>query len=372
MRTSTTDRRALPPAARQAVGRRITAPVRVLFALLVAVSITGVSIPTWLQYVPLVVSLVVFGLPHGALDHLVPARLAGQRPTWWSIITVVALYVLLGGATLVLWAVAPMMAFAFFILLTWFHWGQGDLWAMLALDGATHLTTRRARGAALLIRGALPMIVPLLTQGDTYRLVAAGATTVLSPTPATPLPHPTPGTAVTGAVVAGAALLLYAWSTHRTARRDPAALRDWRTDMLDTILLTVFFATVPAILAIGLYFCAWHAIRHIIRLAAIDPANRADVEAGRLLHPILRFGRDALPITAIALVLLAALAASSPSPADAPEHLLGVYLVLLSALTVPHVVIVTLMDARQGVWRTVTTSAATTDGGTADRQAHRP
>jgi len=348
---STGDSYGLPPAAQRAVRRRVTVPVRVVFALLIVLSVVGGVIPTWLQYLPLALSLLVFGLPHGALDHLVPARLSGRRPTWRSIARVVTLYVLLGGAMLALWAAAPTLAFVLFILLTWFHWGQGDLWAMLALDGAAHLSTRATRAGALVIRGALPMIVPLLTQGETYQLVADGATSVFSARSSVPLLCPGPGTVATWLSIFIVSLLVYGWVTHRAARRDPVALRDWRTDMLDTALLTVFFAVVPAVLAVGLYFSAWHAVRHIVRLAGVDPANTDDLRAGHLLQPLRRFSRDALPITAVALILLAVLALSSPPPTGEPEQLLGVYLVLLSALTVPHAVIVTLMDRRQGVWR---------------------
>jgi len=353
---SAADRRGLPPGARHTVRRRLSVPVRVVFVLLIALSLTGVTIPTWLQYLPLALSLVVFGLPPGALDHLVPARLSGKRPTVRSISAVVALYVLLGGATLALWAAAPVLAFVLFILLTWFHWGQGDLWAMLALDGAAHLNARTTRAAALLIRGALPMIVPLLTQGETYRLVGQGATSVFGTSAPVSLGRPPAGTVAIGVVVLVVVLLVYALVTHRAARRGPSALRAWRVDMLDTVLLAVFFAVVPAILAIGVYFCAWHSIRHIVRLTGIDPANDDDLVAGRLLQPLWRFGRDALPITAVALILLGVLAVSSPFSTGRPEQLLGVYLVLLSALTVPHAVIVTFMDARQGLWRSAKTA----------------
>ena len=68
---------ATPPATRSLVHRQLLTPVSVLFVAITVVCAVGVRIPNWVQYVPFALSLVMFGLPHGALDHLVPARLAG-------------------------------------------------------------------------------------------------------------------------------------------------------------------------------------------------------------------------------------------------------------------------------------------------------
>jgi hypothetical protein len=55
----------------------------------------------------------------------------------------------------------------------------------------------------------------------------------------------------------------------------------------------------------------------------------------------------------VALVLLFGLYFVVPgtgSQGQSPASLLAVYLVLISALTLPHVVVVSFMDLRQGLW----------------------
>jgi Brp/Blh family beta-carotene 15,15'-monooxygenase len=83
--------------------------------------------------------------------------------TTGPVILVGLLYLVLGGLYLALWFAAPVAAFALFVALTWFHWGGGDLHALSALSRqgwVSHGQTRRA--LTLLVRGGLPMLVPLL------------------------------------------------------------------------------------------------------------------------------------------------------------------------------------------------------------------
>ncbi len=147
----------------------------------VAPFLAGVSIPPALQYAPLVVSAVLLGLPHGAVDHLAVARTRGKRPDWRAIARVFALYGVVGGTYAVAWFLAPAAAFVLFIAVTWFHWGQGDLYALRALADADHLRTLPQRIGTVLVRGGLPMLVPLLAFPDWYRRVATNLVSLFAP-----------------------------------------------------------------------------------------------------------------------------------------------------------------------------------------------
>jgi Brp/Blh family beta-carotene 15,15'-monooxygenase len=111
-------------------------------------------------------------------------------------------------------------------------------------------------------------------------------------------------------------------------------------------LLWALFLTVPPILAVGVYFCVWHSLRHVLRFSAIDERG-ARTTAGRLLSA---FAREAAPLTALALVFLVPFGLLAPaSPSNASEFT-GLYLVFVAVLTLPHVAVVTWMDHREGVW----------------------
>ena len=347
MRGKTDDGLRVSPGARQTLRRIAILPSWLATAALLLFFATGFDVPEAWQYLPFAGSLVFLGLPHGAVDHLVPGRLSGHGATPRSVLAVVALYAALASAILTLWFAAPLAAFVFFIAATWFHWGQGDLYALRALLGSRHLDSRFARALNVLIRGGLPMLVSLLAFPDAYENVARNVAGLFGgEVDGSFLFGPVFG-AVTGRAFAAIALLSLALGYRRSGPpRGP-----WFADAGETLLLAAYFAVVPPVLAVGAYFCLWHAPRHIARLMLLDKTSAAALERGRAAPAIGAFFRDSAPLTLAALGLLTGLYFLTPGSALGPGMLLGVYLVLISTLTPPHVAVVSLMDRRQGLWR---------------------
>ena len=94
----------------------------------------------------------------------------------------------------------------------------------------------------------------------------------------------------------------------------------------------------------------------MILLESPHPTNTG---ARWLVQALGRFAREAALPTAGALTLLAGLYLFAPASSDGPLGLAGLYLVGLVILTLPHTLVVTWLDWRQGVWRppvSVTTS----------------
>ena len=100
---------------------------------------------------------------------------------------------------------------------------------------------------------------------------------------------------------------------------------------------------MPPLAAVGVYFCVWHSLRHVLRVIAAD--GTATVRAG-----LGRFAREAAPLTVLALVFLVGFGAVVPASPSTPAELSGLYLVFIAVLTLPHVAVVTWMDRREGVW----------------------
>jgi Brp/Blh family beta-carotene 15,15'-monooxygenase len=293
-----------------------------------------------LVYLPLLVSTVLLGIPHGALDHRVPGRLGwawSRRPVlvWLYLLG----YALLAAVTLWLWRLAPGVVFWGFLLASLLHWGQGDLHYLETTQG------RRRSGPwsallTLLARGSLPILLPLLVFPEWFGRLAAGVRQVFG------LPSLN-GPLLTGpqtvALTAGLAVLLLAYVADTlVSSRAP------RQELGETGLLLAVFALVPAPLSIGVYFSLWHAWRHLGRLLALPSGPRASGhrtgKAG-----VLRLALDLLPITVVALGLLAALYFWAAPRVQNTETFAALYLALIAALTLPHALLVALMDlpARQ-------------------------
>jgi Brp/Blh family beta-carotene 15,15'-monooxygenase len=309
---------------------------------------TGTTIPPGVQYAPLALSVVVFGLPHGAVDHLAVSRARGATPNLRAALAVGVLYLLLGGAYAILWFFAPVLAAVAFIAMTWFHWGQGDLHAAVTVAGADHLETRGQRVLFAVVRGGLPMLVPLLAFPETYRRVLTAFVALF-------------GDESLGGweivfeprirlVLGGGFLALTVVTLALGRRRAGANDRGWRIDAAETGLLWIYFLTVPPLLAVGTYFPLWHAIRHVARLLLVDDDAADDLRAGRWLPALGRFVRDAAPLTALSLVLLAGFAVAVPGDPRSDLGVAALYLVFIAVLTLPHVVVVSAMDRAEGVW----------------------
>jgi len=313
-------------------------------ALAALPALAGVDLPPTVRYAPLVASAVVFGMPHGAIDYVaLPRAVAGEvTPHWLAVVGV--LYLVLGGAYAAAWFTHPVAAALAFVAVTWLHWGQGDLYPLLEFLDADYLDTRTRRASALLVRGGLPMLVPLLGHPARYREVVAAF--------AAPFGGEVGGLALfdpgvrLALGVGFAALTVGVLAAGRRRTRSPRA---WRVDAAETLGLWVFFYVVPPVFAIGVYFCLWHSVRHVARAIAVDASVRPSLRAGDVLGPLARFGREAAPLTAVALAAVAGLWLVVPEPPTTLAGGAALYLVLVAVLTLPHVAVVTWMDRAQGV-----------------------
>ncbi len=323
------------------------APGWVASALAVVPVLAVPALPPVAQYVPLVASVLVLGLPHGAVDHLAVARSRGEAPDRRAIARVFVLYGIVGGAYAAAWFLAPALAFALFIAVTWFHWGQGDLWAMLELAGADHIRSLPQRVGTVVVRGGLPMLVPLLAFPEWYRRVAVDLVGLFAPDAVA---------ALAWAFQPDSRLVLGgAYGTILVATLSLGYLRaedtgPWRLDAAETVGLVAYFAVVPPVLAIGVYFCLWHSLRHVGRLLLVDDDAAAALGQRDPAGAFARFARDALPLTLASLALLAGLYWLVPNPPATIPEWVGLYLVFIAVVTLPHVIVVTLMDAAEGVW----------------------
>jgi len=314
-------------------------------AALVPLSLLVGEIPPTYRYLPLVVSAVIFGMPHGAVDYVAYPRARWGQVDLRGVGTVSVLYLVAGLAYLALWFLAPVVAAVGFVLLTWFHWGQGDLYALRDLFGVDHADDFTQQALTVLVRGGLPMVVPLLAFPGAYRRVLdTFAAPFGGSVGAWWLFEAKPRLAIAGLFGTVTIITLargYARATDR---------RGWHVDAADTSLLWVYFLLVPPVLAVGVYFCLWHSVRHIARVMLLDDRSVEDIAQWQWLRPLGRFALEAAVPTALALGFVGLLWWVTPVGVGSLAGATGLYLVAIAVLTLPHTVVVCVLDYEQHIW----------------------
>jgi Brp/Blh family beta-carotene 15,15'-monooxygenase len=306
-------------------------PSVVAFSLLVAAGAVLLPLEPMLAFVPFALSVPVLGLPHGAVDELVPYWM-GELDLYRSVGAVFALYFPLMAAYVLSWLAFPVPSLVFFLGLTVYHWGQGDLFHLLD-RGASHLQSRFEKSLGLAVRGSVPVLAPMLFFPDRYAEAAgfvAGSAGLSS--------LPSLGYLYAGSAALGLTLF---YAGYLVASKEWSA--DLGLDLSELGVLWLGFALVPPVLSVGLYYVVWHSLRHSERLLDIQGRSTS----GRSLAVL---HGQAVPMVLLSLPLLAVMYLVLPVSGFGLRELLGFFLVVISVLTLPHTALVTYMDLRQGVW----------------------
>ncbi|QHS17147.1 beta-carotene 15,15'-dioxygenase, Brp/Blh family [haloarchaeon 3A1-DGR] len=351
----------------------------------------GMTVPPRYRWIPLASGVLVIGFPHGAVDHLLVARVRTGTVSARDLTRVGIVYAVLGGGYALAWFLVPRVAVVAFLLLTVVHWGTGDLYPLIGIVGVDHLGSSTARIATAAVRGAVPILVPLVAFPDRFLAVvsllldpfletspawldalvgvraraaiaaavgvvivvtlACGARSAVAADSASRSDTVTTDTTTDAAPPNGTTATGTDAGSPRPSDaivRPRTAVGGWLLDASETLLLCAFFLAVPPVLAVGTYFCLWHSLRHVGRLLALDERSSADLAAGRIGRPLWRFARDAAPLTAGGLLVVVGLFLAVPRRPGTPVESIAVYLVAIAVLTLPHTAIVAWADRKQG------------------------
>jgi beta-carotene 15,15'-dioxygenase len=292
----------------------VAGPVRVATALSLGAAVAVVAVELavgWgdLAWVPLVAGLLL-GLPHGAVDHLVPAHRLGWRPPRTALFALG--YAVVAVLAWLAFRAAPGPALLVFVALSVWHFGTGET---AFADLRAGRPVRRSATVAVVL-GSLVLLVPLARGADE----AAPVLAAVVPGSGGTLPAAVGTVVLAVAAPAGAALVVERLLAARWLEAAEVAV------LLALVLLAPPFA------AFGVWFGSWHAVRHVARVVADDPAG----------------GRAALRRFAVAAALptaaVLAVGALLWSVAGGWTGLVATALPLLAALTLPHALVVAWLD----------------------------
>lgn len=289
--------------------------------------------------------MVALNLPYGGYEHM--SNLKNRGLPFGARYLVV--YLVLVAGFVALFFRSPVVGLALAISVAVAKGGHGGLRVLDTLVGTDHLRTTPQRALAAFVRGGAVMIVPIYAWPGDFAAFSTFMIGIFQPGAFEAVaPHYGDLRVALGAVFAAAVVAHLGLGFHR---RD--GLTTWAVDAAETALLIAYFAVVPVVAAVGLYFPLWYSLRQSARAEAVRSALPApDPESIPSPHRVIA----AFILGAVATFGLAALIATlAPNPMSGGTLLIsGVafFSVFISIIALPHVVVGSWLDTDRGIWYT--------------------
>jgi Brp/Blh family beta-carotene 15,15'-monooxygenase len=274
---------------------------------------------TW-QVVIAVIALAI-GIPHGALDHLItlpkssPSKMAG----FIAIYVAVAVLAVLA---LLTWNVA---GFIVVVIMSAVHFGIGDAAFISEIDRRSAEPKPFPRYLYALAAGALPVVIPLVSDKSAAALERVNPALLN-------WHHGINNDLLLWTMLLTAVALLRLIQKRRDA------------EAIDLVLLYLLAVTAPPLVAFAVYFGCWHAMRHTARLTLVLPRSQKAFAEGNSSKAFLGAiwpGVPALIGTFVVAALIIVFRGGSVS-----DQFLWVSLVVVWALTVPHMAVTARLDRK--------------------------
>ena len=265
----------------------------------------------------LFVAVVVTGMPHGAIDHLVAAQLYGLDVTWADQAKFYGGYLALMALYGAFWVVAPVWSLWVFLVMTMYHFGQADLayWDLSPVPARLVYLSRGLFLIGLPIAAFPGAVDPIF---DAIAGVRVTEWPLLS----------THTTAVFGGLVAQHVLVLGG-----AALMAEVDGRDGGREVLNVTVLAVLFGAVHPLVAFAVYFGLWHSLGHILELLRFFRQR----EAGPKTIP--DFYRKAALFTILPFAGLGVLYWITQA-FGSTDQMIALLFIIIAVMTLPHMVIV--------------------------------
>jgi len=288
--------------------------------LLIAVPL-NLLFPEQLSWqVLLAVGALAIGIPHGAVDHMiaVPKMSSARKAIFF------ASYLTATGLTIWFILTFNLLGFQLIVVLSALHFGMGDASFVAESDRRSQRKNFPIIWYAL-AAGFTPVLIPLVNSQS------QAALQIVNP-------------ALVGWSGPAALQLFLACVFFNLLATAIMFFKKRPREALDLLLLLALATLTPPLVAFGLYFGLWHAVRHTARLSLeLEPSQRQH-ERGR---PWSAFGKAVLVgLPSVAIVLGFTTCLGLANGFQVGSDFLWYLLAVIWALTVPHMVLTARIDAR--------------------------
>ena len=274
---------------------------------------------TW-QVVIALVALAI-GIPHGALDHLVTL----PRSSFKKMALFITLYVAVAVIAVIAILTWNVVGFILVVIMSAVHFGIGDAAFISEIDRRSEETKRFQKYLYAAAAGTLPVVIPLVSDKSTSALEKVN--------PALVDWHQGLNNDLMLWV-----MLITAFALLRLVQRR----RDG--EAIDLVLLYLLAVTAPPLVAFAVYFGCWHAMRHTARLTLTLPSSQEAFTKGSAKRAFIRAVLPGTPALVGTFVIAALIVLLRGDSLD--DQFLWVSLVVIWALTVPHMAVTARLDRK--------------------------
>jgi Brp/Blh family beta-carotene 15,15'-monooxygenase len=269
------------------------------------------------QVVVAIIALAI-GIPHGALDHLV--TLPKAQPKKMAIF--IAIYVAVAVVAVIGILQFNTIGFIIVLFMSAIHFGIGDAAFISEIDRRTQPQSKLNRWFYIPAAGFTPVFIPLVNSASTEALASVN--------PALINWHQGFDSQILFAVTTFAMVAILVMSIGKRNR-----------EALDLTLLLLLAHFAPPLIAFAVYFGCWHAMRHTARLTLSLPQCIEDLTQGM---PKKAFSNAVIPGLPALIGTFVVAGIMALSGRDFSDEFLWMALVVVWALTVPHMVVTAKLD----------------------------
>ena len=268
--------------------------------------------------VVIAVFALAIGIPHGALDHLVTLPKAQPKKMALFIVVYVAV------AVVAVIGILQFNTIGFIIVLfmSAIHFGIGDAAFISEIDRRAGAERKLNRWFYIPAAGFTPVFIPLVNSASTEALASVNPSLINW--------HQGFDSQILFAVTSFALVAVIVMIFGKRNR-----------EALDLILLLLLAHLAPPLIAFAVYFGCWHAMRHTARLTLSLPRSIENLTQGSLRKAFSNAVIPGLPALIGTFVVAAVMALSGR---DFSDEFFWMALVVVWALTVPHMVVTAKLD----------------------------
>ena len=290
-------------------------------------------------YYPLIFSTLIFGIPHGAADHLFLWGFTKKSSIKFKSISIL-IYLSIAIMYMLIWFIYPYISLFFFIILTIYHWGKADfIYGILSrrvIGINTYLNTYYS-----IYRGVIPILTPGILYNTEYNEFINGICNIINDSSGFNLQINS------FILVSILSMIIISFNvTIIYCEKLKGGFKLTKFDHIESLLLVIWFLCLPPIYSIGVYFIFWHSLRHITRILYLDKHTCYLDGTLNYKRISIRYIQLFSFMTILALSFFIYFLYSQTSDFY-KSNIVHALLILISTLTLPHAITVYLMDIKQ-------------------------